>query len=208
MPKGDRSRHSHRERGAVNQPQGAPRGLLRYYVLHRIALNPSHGYEILQNIENKTEGAWRPGAGSIYPILKELEANGFIKVENAPKGETAQQVYSVTAKGAKYLEGAKETFVSAGQKWSAMRRIFVELMDSASIERFLIRGVAAQFDMVKELVSSNMDKIQPNELEYLLKEYSLLLERQLDWSNQTLRATGNAARGRATKRSQGARLNR
>ncbi|TMI28906.1 PadR family transcriptional regulator, partial [Candidatus Bathyarchaeota archaeon] len=58
--------------GALAHPQGIPRGFLRLYVLHRIAARPAHGYGLLQEIENKTEGVWRPGAGSIYPILKEL----------------------------------------------------------------------------------------------------------------------------------------
>src|SRR5256885_13581618 len=67
--------------GALAHPQGIPRGFLRLYVLHRIAARPAHGYDLLQEIENKTEGVWRPGAGSIYPILKELVRGGYIRAE-------------------------------------------------------------------------------------------------------------------------------
>src|SRR5207249_11975248 len=42
----------------------APKGLLRHYILHKIAQHPLHGYEVIQDIESRTEGAWRPGAGS------------------------------------------------------------------------------------------------------------------------------------------------
>src|SRR5207247_3233481 len=36
----------------------APKGLLRHYILHRIAQMPVHGYEVIQDIESRTEGAW------------------------------------------------------------------------------------------------------------------------------------------------------
>src|SRR5438132_13484119 len=62
----------------------APKGLLRYYILHKIAQKPIHGYEIIQDIDSKTEGAWRPGAGSLYPILKKLVSEGLIKPEPEP----------------------------------------------------------------------------------------------------------------------------
>src|SRR5947199_9665587 len=51
----------------------APKGLLRHYVLHRIAQMPVHGYEVIQDIESRTQGTWRPGARSLYPIRKKLE---------------------------------------------------------------------------------------------------------------------------------------
>src|SRR3989454_929546 len=56
----------------LQRPHGAPRGLLMHYALYKIAQRPSHGYELLQDIESRTEGAWRPGAGSIYPMLKKM----------------------------------------------------------------------------------------------------------------------------------------
>ncbi len=61
--------------------KGAPRGMLLHYILHSISLKPKHGYEILQDIDGKTDGAWRPGVGSVYPILKKLLANGYIQAD-------------------------------------------------------------------------------------------------------------------------------
>src|SRR6059036_2703158 len=89
-------------------PQGAPRGLLRHYILHRIAEKPAHGYDILREIASKTEGSWRPGAGSIYPILKELVGEGYIRAESPKKAGTSQRVYGITQDGKKFLAKHKD----------------------------------------------------------------------------------------------------
>src|SRR5438552_3272151 len=70
--------------GVHDRLHSAPKGLLRYYILHKIAQKPIHGYEIIQDIDSKTEGAWRPGAGSLYPILKKLVSEGLIKAPVIP----------------------------------------------------------------------------------------------------------------------------
>ena len=89
-------------------PQGAPRGFLRLYIIHKIAGQPAHGYDILREIESKTEGSWRPGAGSIYPILKELVAEGYIRAEPHKKAATSQRVYDITPEGKKFLEKCRD----------------------------------------------------------------------------------------------------
>jgi len=171
---------------SIARPQGAPRGLLMFYMLHCIAKKPTHGYEILQGITNKTEGAWRPGAGSIYPILKKLEDHGYIETENGAKGETAQCVYRITPKGSAFLQKTKEFFKDAGQRWSSMSRIFIEFMDPENVSNFLINGTQAHFTMNQEIVKSMESRLSYNDLQYVLKEYALILERQLNWSISNL----------------------
>src|SRR5438309_6468752 len=88
----------------------APKGLLRYYILHKIAQKPIHGYEIIQDIDSKTESAWRPGAGSLYPILKKLVSEGLIKADPQPSSKATRRYYQITPKGYESLEHAKEMF--------------------------------------------------------------------------------------------------
>jgi DNA-binding PadR family transcriptional regulator len=40
-----------------------------------------HGYEMMQELEARTDGVWRPSAGSIYPTLQMLEDEGLVKSE-------------------------------------------------------------------------------------------------------------------------------
>ena len=173
--------------GGLVRPQGAPRGLLAYYILHRIAERPVHGYEILQDIGNRTGGAWRPGAGSIYPILKKFCSDGYIKYDRTRRGlPTAQKVYQITEEGERHLTEFNEKFAEVGRNWGAMRRIILELIQPDQLDRFLVDGTRSQFEMWQEAFESKLDKLRPGESEYILKEYAITLERQLRWANEKL----------------------
>jgi hypothetical protein len=65
--------------------------------------------------------------------------------------------------------------------------------------RFLSDGTRGQFEMAQEIIRTKSNEIPPKDLEYLLKEYKLTLERQLDWAAQTLTELEPVA-GTKTKR--------
>src|ERR1700722_1796531 len=123
----------------LTHPQGAPRGMLLHYMLRKISQKPCHGYEILQDIDCKTEGAWRPGAGSIYPILKKLLTQGYIKTDEKTT-EAARRVYSITPKGQKSLQEDEKMFLNSGQRWMAIRNLFIELIQPEHLTRFFVDG--------------------------------------------------------------------
>jgi DNA-binding PadR family transcriptional regulator len=54
------------------------RGDVRAAILGLLAERPMHGYEMIQELEARTSGAWRPSAGSIYPTLQLLEDEGLV----------------------------------------------------------------------------------------------------------------------------------
>jgi DNA-binding PadR family transcriptional regulator len=186
------------ETKSLTHPQGAPRGLLLHYMLRKIAQNPCHGYEILQDIDSKTEGAWRPGAGSIYPILKKLVANGFIKANEGTRG-LDRKVYSITQRGLDSIKEDEKMFLYSGRNWMAMRRLFVELIQPEHLMRFMSEGTKGQFELTKEIMTSKMDVMPPKDREYILKEYVLDLERQLEWANSALKELKLTAEVRTRK---------
>jgi DNA-binding PadR family transcriptional regulator len=61
----------------------ARRGDVRAAVLALLAERPMHGYEMIKELEERTEGAWTPSAGSIYPTLQMLEDEGLIRGEES-----------------------------------------------------------------------------------------------------------------------------
>src|SRR5215470_14954588 len=61
----------------------ARRGDVRAAVLALLADRPMHGYEMIKEIEERSEGAWTPSAGSIYPTLQMLEDEGLIRGEDS-----------------------------------------------------------------------------------------------------------------------------
>ena len=54
------------------QPGRGRRGDVRTALLAILLEGPGHGYDLIQRIEAKTKGAWRPSAGSVYPTLQLL----------------------------------------------------------------------------------------------------------------------------------------
>jgi DNA-binding PadR family transcriptional regulator len=167
------------------KPQGAPRGLLVHYILYKIASKPSHGYEILQSIEESTKGAWRPGPGSTYPILKKLVREEMIKVDSAARGD-ARRIYHITPKGLEQLKAAKQMLADYGKRWQALRGLIAELIDKEHLEVFLVEGSKNHFQFTQDIFRMNMKNLPPTEWEYILKEYILNLERQLDWARRVL----------------------
>ncbi len=61
----------------------ARRGDVKAAVLALLAERPMHGYEMIREIEERTDGAWVPSAGSIYPTLQLLEDEGLIRGEES-----------------------------------------------------------------------------------------------------------------------------
>jgi DNA-binding PadR family transcriptional regulator len=157
--------------------------------LHRISRGPIHGYEISLSIEEKTEGAWRPGAGSVYPTLKKLEKEGLIRASPNPvsrNSETSQRTYEITPGGLECLKEGKNILANAGRRWAMMRGIFIDLMEAEQISRFLVEGSKLNFQMAQEIIDSKISKLNSGDAEFTLKEYALNLERQLKWTKTKL----------------------
>jgi DNA-binding PadR family transcriptional regulator len=171
---------------AHDRLHSAPKGLLRYYILHKIAQKPIHGYEIIQDIDSKTEGGWRPGAGSLYPIMKKLVTEGLIIAEAEPSGEATRRVYRITPKGVESLAHAKEMFVNFQQRFGSLRRLFIELVDPENLATFFVEGSDRSFQMAQEMLEAKQSKITPADLEYILNAYKLNLERQMKWADRML----------------------
>jgi DNA-binding PadR family transcriptional regulator len=55
------------------------RGDVRAAILALLAERPMHGYEMLQELAQRTNGLWRPSPGSLYPALQLLEDEGLVQ---------------------------------------------------------------------------------------------------------------------------------
>lgn len=66
-----------------------------------------HGYQIMQELTERSSGVWRPSPGSIYPTLQQLEDEGLIRVDN----QEGKKVYSLTAEGRDELATSDEPLV-------------------------------------------------------------------------------------------------
>jgi len=85
-------------RGAFEQKVGGTRmgrGDVRAAVLALLAEKPMHGYQIIQLIEERSGGSWKPSPGSVYPTLQLLADEGLISAEES----NGRKTYSLTEEG-------------------------------------------------------------------------------------------------------------
>jgi DNA-binding PadR family transcriptional regulator len=108
-PQGPRVHHAHR---AGRARRGGPPGLrelfdprrirramvrkgVRAVILAVLLDKPMHGYQVIQELEARSGGRWRPSAGSVYPTLQQLEDEGLVRGEE----QDGRKVYTLTDAG-------------------------------------------------------------------------------------------------------------
>jgi DNA-binding PadR family transcriptional regulator len=88
-------------RGGRGRGRGrARRGDVRLAVLRLLADEPRNGYQLMQTIEERSGGEWRPSPGSMYPTLSQLEDEALIRSAEAD----GSRVFEITDAGREHLE--------------------------------------------------------------------------------------------------------
>ncbi len=85
-------------------PHRVRRGDVQAAVLALLSESDMHGYQIIQELAERSGGVWRPGAGSIYPTLRQLQEQGLIR----SRTEGSKRVFSITDLGRRSAPGAGE----------------------------------------------------------------------------------------------------
>ena len=100
---------------------------LQLIALALIAEQPRHGYEIIKLLEEKTDGAYSPSPGMIYPTLTYLEEADHVTAQ----ADGAKKSYTITASGRAYLaqnrdhvDALLEQLAAAGKRAARIRRHF------------------------------------------------------------------------------------
>lgn len=93
-------------RGQFEQKAGTRmgRGDVRAAVLRLLAEKPMHGYQIIQEIGERSGGSWKPSPGSVYPTLQLLADEGLINAEES----NGRKTYSLTDEGRQVADAAPE----------------------------------------------------------------------------------------------------
>jgi DNA-binding PadR family transcriptional regulator len=108
-------------------------GDLQLVLLALLAEQPSHGYELIKALEERSDGFYSPSPGMVYPALTWLEEMGYTSVA----AEGAKKLYSITDTGRTYLsenQDAADAMLSQleqiGRKMGRLREAFGEDEDS------------------------------------------------------------------------------
>jgi DNA-binding PadR family transcriptional regulator len=95
----------HEEKTAAKWLKESQKGYMRIALLILLNKKPCHGYEMMKEVEDRTEGFWKPTAGGVYPILQSLEKAGYIKGEWSPQ-KRKRKIYHITESGKLILDRA------------------------------------------------------------------------------------------------------
>jgi DNA-binding PadR family transcriptional regulator len=107
---------------------------LQLVILALLEEKPSHGYELIKLLEERSRGFYSPSPGMVYPALTYLEEIGHATVET----EGTKKLYRITAEGRSHLEQNRATVTSIlaelarfGERMSDVRRAFTGQEQSA-----------------------------------------------------------------------------
>lgn len=153
------------------------------YILTLLSRGPESGYSIIQKIDEKTEGAWRPGPGTIYPLLAGLVKEG--QARPASHGSKGRKLYALTSKGKRELENLKSVIAGMGRKEGVMAKLFADILPGDVYVAMVVRRFREGATIFRQKVS----EVPEPERSTILKEYKLLLESQGDWAESSLRAS-------------------
>jgi len=79
-------------------------GEVRLALLSLLEDDPAHGYELMKRLEERSGGMYRASAGTVYPVLQQLEDEGLVKIV----AEDDKKVYHLTDEGREELLANEE----------------------------------------------------------------------------------------------------
>ncbi|MFI8904327.1 helix-turn-helix transcriptional regulator [Streptomyces albidoflavus] len=167
-------------------------GRLRLYLLKLLDEAPRHGYEVIRLLEERFQGLYAPSAGTVYPRLAKLEAEGLVRHTT----EGGRKVYAITDAGRAEL----------ADRQGELADLEIEIRDSvaelAAEIRDDVRGAAG--DLRRELraaASRTRDDAASSAPDDTERESWRLAKEELrrakqEWKEQARRAKDESRRAR------------
>ncbi|WP_420832114.1 PadR family transcriptional regulator [Nocardia huaxiensis] len=141
------------------------RGDVRAAILLLLQERPMHGYELIQQIRERSQDVWRPSPGSIYPALSQLEDEGLVLIEKVSGRKTAK----LTESGTEYIEANRDEL---GDPWQ-------DVKDGVGDQALDLRGLIGQLMGAAAQVAAVGDKDQAAKAAEVLTEARRALYRIL-----------------------------
>lgn len=93
----------------------AGRGEIRAAVLLLLAERPMHGYQVITELSDRTDGRWRPSPGAVYPAISQLQDEGLVAVTD----DGGRRLASLTDAGREHVESHREELGSPWETYAA-----------------------------------------------------------------------------------------
>lgn len=157
-----------REQGFWMNQQGfrARRGDMTPIILQLLLEKPMHGYEVISTLSEKSNGMWRPSAGTIYPTLQMLEEQGLLSNDES----SGKKVYSLTDDGRKQADEVKDTFKAPWDCGDVCAQDFQRIREKAHGTMTAFRKVVSLQDEEKTAKAFEILEDAKAQLEALTKK--------------------------------------
>src|SRR3954453_19928044 len=133
-------RHEHGGGRRYRHADRARRGDVRAAVLLALQDAPMHGYQLIQEIDERSGGAWHPSPGAIYPALALLEDEGLVTITV----DGGRKMAKLTDAGRTYIEENRDSlgdpFSVQGGPSPTLREINDLMRDLLIATKVLARG--------------------------------------------------------------------
>ncbi|MFC9587435.1 helix-turn-helix transcriptional regulator [Streptomyces yangpuensis] len=160
-------------------------GRLRLYLLKLLDEAPRHGYEVIRLLEERFQGLYAPSAGTVYPRLSKLEAEGLVTYAT----EGGRKVYSITE------AGRTELADRSGELADLELEIRDSVTELAAEIRNDVRGAAG--DLRREMrAAATASAAQVGEEDSWKAAREELRKARQEWKEQARRAKDESRRAR------------
>jgi DNA-binding PadR family transcriptional regulator len=107
---------------------------------------PVYGYSLADRVSDRTDGAWRPGAGAMYPALQSLVARGFARSERQGR----RRVYAITSRGRKALGQIRQRRMGGPGAGPDLGLLWSEIASPGDPGQHLIRHLHHHLEAIRE----------------------------------------------------------
>ena len=129
----------------------ASRGDIRAAILALLAEEPMHGYQIIQELTERTGGVWQPSPGSVYPTLQQLEDEDLVRETASDSGK---RVYELTDAGREQASATTAPWTAVAEESDdaivALRDLAHNVM--AATRQVAHAGTAAQVESAQQVL--------------------------------------------------------
>ena len=106
----------------------------------------------------------------MYPVLRKLVRQGYIKSKKKAGGVPHHVLYEITPAGLENIANSKRMMKSSTERWTLMRQLFIDLMEPDDLVRFVLNSLEMQIELVHTLVESDKSSLSDQDKLFVLRQ--------------------------------------
>lgn len=171
-----------------SRPQG---GFLGLYALRMMEEGPIYVHQVANRIAERTQGAWRPSPGALYPSVRSLVDRGLAGMRRVGN----RTIFTITPAGRRRLRGSRTNPVRWQNRFVHAWRLWLDFVSPEEMAEFLAQRVRTDLTVARSALTADEGALPPAERRYLTGQLRAELERALGWLGERAPAARSGRRG-------------